>query len=85
MADVLTGGSFANDGDGYSDLTQIVAAASNSQIAVLIDRLLALVPDNSTAQAPEHTDFIDINPQAAALLRNEITLLKAAIAAAPTS
>lgn len=85
MADVLDGGSHANAGAGYVDITDIISAAGQTAVNAEVDKLLALIPDNDTAQAPDNTDWIEIPPGAAARLRNEITLLKTAIDAAPTS
>lgn len=80
MADVYDGPFGA-----YTDLTEIVSAAAQAEIAAEIAKLTALVPDISVAASQAHPDFDQIPPHTASKLRTEIAALAAAIAAAPTS
>lgn len=74
------GGTFG----GYTNVTQVVSAAAQTQILAECDKLLALVKDPELATSSAHPDFDLIHPNTARLLRAEIAALKAAIDAAPT-
>lgn len=73
---------------GYSDVTEVLGAATGAAIAAEINKLKALIPDPETAPANRGTNaggnFDHIHPQLAHQLRGEITAVLAAIAAALT-
>ena len=71
---------------GYTDITEVVTAALNTELTAEIAKLTALIPD-ITADPPvqaAHPDFDQIHPRLADQLRAEIAALQAAIDAAPT-
>ncbi len=71
---------------GYSNITDVVSAAAQTAILAEIDKLAALIPDGSAGDQPATSpEFDAIRPEYAVKLQTEITALKAAIDAAPTS
>jgi len=76
---------------GYSDVTEVVSAAAQTEILAEIDKLLALVPDtdhsNAQASPPQGTAplYDKWSPELANAIRVEIAALKTAIDNAPTS
>ena len=83
MADQY-GHSFADDGTGYTDVTNVITAAGQAAVIVQINLLKDLIPD-LTAVASTKPDFDEIPPHTAEKLRAEIDLLIIAIDAAPVS
>lgn len=75
---------------GYTNVTEVVSADAKTAINANIDKFLALFPalgsgyEGNGVPSP-HTDFDHIYAPTLEKIRNEITALKAAIAAAPTS
>lgn len=73
---------------GYSDITKIVSAAAQTAILAEIDKLIALIPQQtgSSSDVPGPAPFYDgFRPEIAAALRDELDALKTAIDAAPVS
>lgn len=73
---------------GYSDVTEVVSAAAQTEILAEVDKLLALVPDvDTTDPAPEGSAplYDKWPPELASAIRAEIAALKSAIDAAPTA
>jgi len=74
---------------GYSDVTEVIAGATQTSILAELAKLKALIPDPDTAPANRGTDaggnFDQIAPQLAHQLRGEIDALNDAIDAAPTA
>lgn len=77
--------SFGGPFGAYSNVTEVVSAAAQTEILAEVDKLLALIPDITAAESAASPDFDEIPPHTASKLRDEITALKAAIDAAPTS
>ena len=71
---------------GYTDVTEVVSANAQTEILAEVDKLAALIPDGSAGDQPAtKPEFDAIRPDYAVKLHAEITALKAAIDAAPTS
>jgi len=73
----------------YTDVTGVIDATADGEVAALLVLFKALIPDPSvpasgTGTAPTSPDFGDIPPATCARLRTEFDALAAAIAAAPT-
>lgn len=69
---------------GCADVTKIVSAAAQVEIAANIAAVKALIPDITTPGTSPHTDFDLIHPETARKLRAELDALGTSIAAAPT-
>lgn len=75
---------------GYTNVTGVIAATPAGQVSANIDKLLALIPvqppvDKNNPQPAPAPVFGRMDPVTAHKLRLEITALKTAIGAAPTS
>lgn len=83
MADRF-GHSFADDGSGYADITNVIDPDAVTALDVQLALFKELIPDPTSATAGVKPDFDEIMPHTAAKLRAEFDLLAAAIDAAPT-
>lgn len=70
---------------GFSDVTNVIAAAAQTAVVAQVALLKALIPDITAGVSAGHPDFDLIPPEMAVKLRAEIDALSAAIDAAPTS
>jgi len=75
----------------YTDVAGIIAAGSAAEIVALFDIMLTFIPDPDAADATtagvkgEAPEYDNVPPSYASNIREEITALRAAIAAAPTA
>lgn len=70
----------------YSNVTEVVSAAAQTDILTEFDKLVALIPDGSAGDQPATSpEFDKIDPDMAVRLHAELAALRAAIDAAPTS
>jgi hypothetical protein len=67
----------------YTNGTQVVSAAANTEIQANITKLKGLFPDPADAGSAPHPDFDLIPPEMVTRIRTEIDAMAAAIAAAP--
>lgn len=74
---------YAGPFGGYTNGTQVVSAAANTEIQANITKLLALFPDPADATSSPSPDFDLIPPEIRTKIRTEISAMATAIAAAP--
>lgn len=72
---------------GYTDVTNVVSAAAQTEIIAQVNKLKALLPNQTAATSVSgaHPDFDQIPPHTASKFRTECDALIAAIDAAPTA
>lgn len=70
----------------YADATGVINATAAAEIVVLLAELNTFISNGVTPAAPmPHPDFDQMPPALGQKIKDEITALAAAIAAAPTS
>lgn len=69
----------------FTNVTEIVSAAAQTQILAQCDVMKSLIPNPAAGVSALSPDFDEIGPDTAIKLRRALDQLKAAIDAAPTA